>query len=213
MTETGPEGAADKSTPPPAPAWDPVIRLTHWCVAFAVVLNGLIVEDESLIHIWIGYAAIACLLLRFFWGVIGTDEARFTSFPPSIAAAKTHLADLLAGRHKTYRSHNPIGTWMVYALWGLLIVVSVTGLMMESEPFPPHADSAFQGFLSLFQEYERGHGHGVDKVVEEIHEVAANMVLFLAMIHVGGVFLEQRLSGTRLMRAMISGEKRARPTE
>ena len=213
MSLSGHVAPETDSVPPDAPAWDPVVRLTHWCVALAVVLNGLIVEDESLIHIWIGYAVVACLSLRFLWGVIGTEEARFSSFPPSLSAARSHASDLVAGRYTAYRSHNPLGTLMVYSLWALLIIVCVTGLMMESDPFPPHADAGFQGFLSLFEEYERGHGHGLNEVVEEIHEVCANMVLFLAMVHVGGVFLEQRLTGVRLLQAMVNGRKRARPTE
>ena len=109
-----------------APAWDPIVRLTHWCIALAVILNGLIVEDESLIHIWIGYAALGFLVLRLIWGVIGTEEARFTSFPPSIAAAKTHLGDMLLGERRPHRSHNPLGALMVYALWGTLAVVVAT---------------------------------------------------------------------------------------
>lgn len=188
-----------------APAWDPVVRLTHWGIALAVVLNGFVVEDESLIHIWIGYAAISFLVLRLFWGLIGTEEARFTAFPPSLAAAKAHLSDLLAGHHRTYRSHNPLGALMVYALWGTLIIVVATGVMMASDPFPSSYGMPGDSFTALFREYE-GH-RGGSEFIEDIHELAANTLLFLAVVHVGGVLLESWLSGVNLVRAMVKGGK------
>ena len=198
------QGAPVSNAPmTPAPAWDPIVRLTHWCVAFGVILNATIVEDESLLHIWIGYTVIAFVTLRLLWGVIGTEEARFTSFPPNPSAAARHLRDMLAGRHRTHRSHNPLGALMVYALWGMIAVVAATGLMMESNPFP----ASYQGgFFEIFEEVERGHGSG--GFIKEIHEIAANMLLFLAALHVGGVFLESKLSGVNLVRAMVSGRKR-----
>ncbi len=196
---------------PTAPAWDPVIRLTHWAIALAVVLNGFVVEDESLIHIWIGYAAIGFLVLRLIWGVIGTEEARFTSFPPSFTAARGHVSELLAGHHRTYRSHNPLGALMVYALWGTLIVVVVTGVMMASDPFPSSYGMPGDSFTALFREYE-GH-RGGSEIIEDIHELAANMLLFFAVVHVGGVLLESRLSGVNLIRAMVKGGKRSHAGE
>tara|TARA_R110000772_G_scaffold73216_3_gene159598 strand:- start:26327 stop:26947 length:621 start_codon:yes stop_codon:yes gene_type:complete len=199
-------GKSKETGMPAAPAWDPVVRLTHWCVALAVVLNGLIVEDESLAHVWIGYAAIAFLVLRMVWGVIGTKEARFTSFPPSLSAAKAHVGDMFAGRHKAYPSHNPIGSLMVYALWGTLAVVCVTGVIMESTPFQSLPGLTDHGLAGYFQEYDRPLSGG--EITEEIHEGAANMLLFLAMLHVGGVLLESRLSGVNLVRAMVRGGKR-----
>ena len=193
---------------PAAPAWDPIVRLTHWCVAFGVILNALIVEDESLVHIWIGYGVIAFVTLRLLWGVIGTEEARFTAFPPSPSAAMAHVRDLLAGRHRSFRSHNPLGALMVYALWGMIVVVVATGVTMESDPFPP---TYHGGFFEAFGEIERPHGsYGF---LKEIHEVAANMLLFLAALHVVGVALESRLSGVNLVRAMVSGRKRTQDGE
>ena len=61
---------------------------------------------------------------------------------------------------------------MVYAMWGSLAVVIGTGIGME-----------------VFDIYE----------MEDIHEVAANLVLVLAAAHVCGVVLESRLSGVNLI--------------
>jgi cytochrome b len=164
--------------------WDPLVRLSHWTIALAVILNGLVLDDESAAHVWLGYAAGGVLALRLLWGVIGTAPARFSAFPPDPAAALAHARDVLAGRARPHLSHNPVGALMVYALWACLAVTVVSGVMMESAAF---WDS---------------------EIVEEVHEVAANGLLLLAALHVAGVALETRLSGVDLARAMIDGVKR-----
>ncbi len=164
--------------------WDPLVRLTHWTIAAAIVLNGAIVDEESLAHVWIGYAALGVLALRLVWGLIGPKHARFSAFPPSIGAALTHVADTLTGRAKPHLSHNPLGALMVYALWGLLAAVSLTGVAMETD--------ALWGM----------------EAVEDVHEAAANLLMILAALHVAGVVIESKLSGVNLARAMIDGIKR-----
>ena len=104
--------------------WDPLVRVTHWGVAAAVVANGLITEGGSLVHVWIGLAVAALLALRLIWGLVGPAEARFSAFPPSPRRAIAHVRDILAGRHVVHRSHNPLGALMVYALWATLAVAA-----------------------------------------------------------------------------------------
>ncbi len=189
--------AGDPEAPP---AWDPLVRLTHWGVALAVVLNGLLVEGGSIVHIWIGYAALALLALRLLWGVIGPAEARFSAFPPSLRAAVGHVADILAGRSRAHASHNPLSALMAYALWGMLAAVVATGLVLEGEPFPSNRlpDRAY-GI-----EADEGEGSGM---IEELHEMTANLLLALAALHVAGVALESRLSGRNLVRRMLVGTR------
>ena len=31
--------------------WDPVVRLTHWSIAVIVLLNAVLTEGDSLLHI------------------------------------------------------------------------------------------------------------------------------------------------------------------
>ena len=178
--------------------WDPLVRLTHWTIALAIVLNGILIDDDALAHIWIGYTALGLLALRLLWGLIGPENARFSSFPISLSGASRHVAGLKRGEQKTYRSHNPLGALMVYALWTMILFVSVTGVMLESEPFPEH-----EGEYSLHYENDEDRA----EVIEDLHEVSANLLLLLAALHVGGVVLESRLSGRNLVRPMIFGDK------
>jgi cytochrome b len=206
--------------------WDPVIRLTHWGVALAVVLNGLIIEDGEQLHIYIGWAALALLGLRLLWGLIGTKEARFSSFPISISAIREHLSNLLTGVQREYVSHNPLGTLMVYALWGSLVVVIATGIGMTGSPFDRVAQGESMQYVSedavgrtetlradrqeRDSDREEDEDRG-DGILEEIHEIFANLLLLLAALHVGGVALESRLSGRNLAREMVTGQRGDRP--
>lgn len=164
--------------------WDPVVRVTHWVIALSVLLNGLIIEEESQLHNWIGYVALAMLALRVLWGSVGTEEARFSSFPPSLSKALAYGKGLLRGEHPEQRSHNPIGVLMVYAMWAALAVVVATGIGLE-----------------VFHISE----------LEDVHEVAANLLLLLAFGHICGVVLESRLSGVNLIRNMTFRRKSRGP--
>jgi cytochrome b len=199
--------------------WDPLVRITHWGVAVAVLLNGLVTTEGGQVHIWIGYTALALLALRLIWGFVGTEEARFTSFAPSLSAARAHVSDLIAGRHPAHRSHNPLGALMAYALWGTLLVVSVTGIAMAGSPFTPRpagGEATIDGDAGRVEDGEyaerggqddEGEEGGGEEALEEIHEVAANLLLVLAALHVGGVALESRLSGRNLAREMVTGKR------
>ncbi len=127
--------------------WDPLVRVAHWGVAGVVLLNGLIVEEGSDFHRWLGYGAAALLALRLLWGFVGPAEARFSAFPPRPRAALHHLAGLLAGRDQPHRSHNPLGALMVYTLWLTLGVVAATGIAMADPPWvarPVHVPTALE---------------------------------------------------------------------
>ncbi|MCL5776204.1 cytochrome b/b6 domain-containing protein [Limibaculum sp. FT325] len=193
MSETGSGGGADRP-------WDPIVRLTHWGIAVAVLLNGLVTEDGGQVHVWIGYAALALLALRLVWGVVGTRRARFTAFPPSLSAAREHLGELVGLRYRDYPSHNPLGSLMAYALWGLLAVVTLTGIGMAGSPFDERP-----AFVQAEGQLDRDDDEREEEneVLEEIHEVAANLMLVLAALHVGGVALESSLAGRNLVRPML----------
>lgn len=201
--------------------WDPLVRITHWGIAAAVVANGLITEGGSQIHVWIGLAVAGLLALRLVWGIIGPVEARFASFPPSPRRALDHVRDILAGRHVHHRSHNPLGALMAYALWAALAVVIATGVTMTG--FPPKVDAegderpAAVATVMPEADEEAGEGEGEGEgeggeLVEEVHEIAANLLLALAALHLLGVAFETRRSGRQIVSAMIGGKGKTKET-
>lgn len=208
--------AATPSIAPPS-IWDPVVRLTHWGIAIAVLGNAIVNEGGSLIHVTLGWLAMALLVLRLVWGVLGPTEARFSAFPPNPAAALRHLRQLARGRVGHYPSHNPAGALMVYAFWAALTVVIVTGLILTggATPMQVAADKAAvaSGDWSALIKESDGESSddeetGLRHTAEEVHEVAANLLLLLAALHVFGVIAEGRAMRRNLVAPMLLGERR-----
>jgi cytochrome b len=165
------------------PVWDFFVRLTHWTVAVLVLADISILDPDWAVHRWAGYVVLGLVVLRLAWGLIGTRHARFSAFPPSLKAARAHLAGLLRGRIETHLSHNPLGALMAYNMWASLIAVTITGIMLTTDRF-----------------------WGIGWVAD-LHEVIANWVLISVGLHVAGVVFETRRSNVNLVRAMITGKK------
>lgn len=221
--------------------WDPLVKLTHWGVAAGVVANGILTEEGSAVHQWVGYGVAVLLILRWAWGLIGSPEARFTAFPPSPGRAMAHVREIAAGKVVAHPSHNPLGALMVYALWGTLAVVIASGVAMSGLPgqnpvaeAPAVSQSAggdvrtLQGDGRNDEDHEerdgdeaaeareggeggeRGEGgEGGEEMLEEVHEIAANLVFVLAVLHLLGVAFETRRSGRRILMAMLPGRRPA----
>lgn len=196
--------------------WDPLVKITHWGIAAAVVTNALIVGEGSIAHIYAGYLLAALLGLRLLWGIIGTRPARFASFPPSPLRAVAHIRGILAGRKEQHSSHNPLGAMMVYALWACLAVIIASGIAMAG---PPPAVSNPTDLRTLVSgEVEEEHGEygeeaegreseEEDDILEEVHEAAVNLLYLLIFLHIGGVAFETWRSGRRTLTAMLPGGK------
>jgi cytochrome b len=190
------------------PSWDPLLRLAHWGIAGVVLANYAFTKEGGSVHIALGWAGMALLLLRLIWGFVGPREARFASFPPNPMAAWRHLGGLLRGKAPQYPSHNPAGALMAYALWACLAVLMLTGLGMSGlSPFA-RADleaAVAEGDWSVLVE-EDGDAEGESpygEVLEEVHEVAANLILILALLHVAGVAVESRALRRNLLAPML----------
>ena len=190
------------------PHWDPLLRLAHWGIAGVVLANYAFTKEGGSVHIALGWAGMALLLLRLIWGFVGPREARFASFPPNPMAALRHLGGLLRGKAPQYPSHNPAGALMAYALWACLAVLMLTGLGMSGlSPFA-QADleaAVAEGDWSVLVE-EDGDAEGESPygdVFEEVHEVAANLILILALLHVAGVAVESRALRRNLLAPML----------
>ncbi|WP_428337037.1 cytochrome b/b6 domain-containing protein [Paenirhodobacter sp.] len=218
------EGGVMPPTPASPALWDPLVRLTHWGVAIAVIANGLIDRPGSVTHVWVGWVLMALLLTRLLWGLIGPAEARFSAFRPDPVGAIRHMGHLgraLTGRGSVpeHRSHNPAGAMMVYALWALIAITCATGLIMTKGATPMQvaaekAAVASGDWSTLAAQSDAGddgaEAEGDGNIVQEVHDVAANLILILALVHVGGVVLESRALGRNLVRPMLTGDRTRR---
>ncbi|EAV42674.1 hypothetical protein SIAM614_26968 [Stappia aggregata IAM 12614] len=211
--QNNPKSTEGAQSPPDL--WDPLVRISHWLIAAAVIANGLINKGGGTIHIWIGWGVLGLLALRFVWGFLGPAEARFSAFLPDPRAAVSHLIDLVRGKPRHYRSHNPAGAIMVYALWACLVVVTGTGLYMTGAKSPitiaEEKAAVAAGDWSVLVKEDDDEGEdksALGEAAEEVHEIAANLMLVLALIHVAGVAVESRVMKRNLVRPMLVGRNR-----
>ena len=178
QTAGGRESARDVAV------WDPLVRLIHWSLALTILLNGAITDDESKLHEWVGYVALALVGIRLVWAVVGPKNARFGTFPPSPARAVTYVRAVMTGDRSVHLSHNPLGALMVYNLWLTVIAIGVTGYMMTTIRF-----------------------FGTEWV-EEAHELIFNWLVLSVALQVAGVAFDTWRTGINLVRSMVVGRKR-----
>ena len=191
--------------------WDPIVRLSHWGLAVVVIANALVTRGGGVTHLWLGWLGMGLLGMRLIWGMIGAPEACFTAFPPNPLAALRHLGALLRGAPAGYASHNPAGAMMAYMMWAGLILVIVTGLTMNhTQPWQAakQADILANGdWGDLDAASSQSEGGGI---IKDIHEMAANLMLALAVLHVAGVIIEGRAMRRNLIAPMLLGETKGR---
>ena len=178
-------------------AWDPLVRVFHWSLVFFFLLAFVTEDDWMNLHVWAGYAASMLIGFRLLWGLIGTRNARFLTFVKSPAVVKRHLRDMLSLKPPHYLGHNPVAAVMVVALLVSITLVAFSGMVLiASEGQGPLAGTLFAGLNG--------------EAMEEIHEFFANFTLLLVFAHVAGVVVSSFMEGENLVRAMVTGRKKAR---
>ncbi len=164
--------------------WDPLVRVFHWTVAGGVIANLTLLRNADDLHIYIGYVVIAALVIRIGWGLIARNHARLMSFVPGPRHFASYVRALLARHEPRYVGHNPAGAAMIVVLMLLLVMVGVSGWMMELDAF-----------------------WGVGWV-EEMHELTANILIGAIVLHISGAIFESVRHRENLPLAMITGYKR-----
>ena len=201
---------------PPPTLWDPVVRVSHWVIAGAVAANALFTKGGGALHVWLGWIGMAFLAIRLVWGLVGPWEARFAAFPPRPIDALSHLNRLARRRRREFRSHNPAGAMMIYALWLSLGIVIATGIVMTKGATPwdvaRQQEAVAAGDWSALVD-DRGDraeegAEGGGRWIGEVHEIGANLLLVLAVLHLGGVLAESLVLRRNIVRPMLLGRRR-----
>lgn len=91
--------------------WDPLVRVFHLSIAAVFVANYFFNEAGDDWHVWLGYYAVAWLLVRLVWGFVGPRSARWADFWPTPARLSGHVRSLLNGRAQHRLGHSPLGRW------------------------------------------------------------------------------------------------------
>ena len=160
-------------------AWDAAVRLLHWSLAGAVLLD-FYVDDGGWLHRAIGYVAVAIVVARLLWAMFARGSAGLAALSPSLRDTVGYL------RRGAPRSpgHDPLGLWMVWLLWSLVLLLGVTGWMSRLD--------AFWG----------------DDGIRQIHDWLADALLIAVAVHLSGIVAMSWRWRENLVAAMLSGRKR-----
>jgi cytochrome b len=121
--------------------WDLPVRVLHLVFAAsttAALCLGLGLEEE---HPWFGYHAWAAMLaagalvLRVFWGFVGSRHARFTAWSWRPSAFVSFLAAEVGLAPRAHPvSHNPAASWVMLGMLALVGALVGTGLAGGEDP-------------------------------------------------------------------------------
>ena len=204
--------------------WDPLVRVFHWTLVIAFTVAYLSGEESLALHVWSGYAVGGLIVLRILWGFIGPQHARFADFAFGPLASLRYLGDLVRGRSRRYVGHSPAGAAMVFALLVMLVLLVGSGLQLyavedNAGPLAGLTTSAPAATMSapvvggdddeaVAEPGEAGAASVGGEWWGEAHEVLANLVLALVILHIAGVVLASFVHHENLARAMVTGSKR-----
>lgn len=168
-------------TPTTLTVWDLPLRLFHWLLVASIAVAFLSSDEDSGLANWHIAAGWAAAVLIVFRLVWGIVGGEHARFINFIrpSHALAHLKGLASGKAERTVGHNPAGGMAVLLLIGSIAAVVATGW------------SALQG------------GE------EDLHEAIAWILLGLVGIHVAAVIATSILSQENLVRAMVTGRKKA----
>ena len=164
--------------------WRPGIRLAHWALAGSV-LGCLLLYQGGTWHERLGYLALAVVVWRVATGLIGPAGDRFSAFVRSRAATLAYAKAIRHGTEPRHLGHNPLGAWMILALLAAAGLAAASGAVYVTD--------AWWG----------------DAAVYRLHQIAGWSLAVLVPLHLAGVALTSYLQRENLVKAMLTGTKRA----
>lgn len=158
--------------------WDKVVRITHWAVAFIVISNLFFNKGGATAHRYLGYTALGLIACRLLWSLtLAKSPARFRDLIPTISGFREHAKEIKQRQEGHHRGHNAFGLLAVWAMWGCIVALAVTGLLDDTD-------------------------WGIDNDISDWHEGIANMLQIIVVLHVSAVLATSWWFKRNLVKAM-----------
>lgn len=176
--------------------WDIPVRIFHWLLAALFAFSWWSAENDRLDwHMLSGYAILALVVFRIYWGFAGSPSARFAVFVRGPRAVLTYLRRLPTNEPPKSAGHNPMGGWSVLGMLSLLLVQVALGL------FAIDVDGLNAGPLDYLISFDAG------RVLAGWHGLVFDVLLVIVMLHVAAIAFYAAFKRENLVRAMVSGIK------
>lgn len=163
--------------------WDPLVRILHWTLVICV-LSNLVNESGHFVHRTLGLTASGVVIVRFIWGFIGPQYARFSDWFPTPGRLIPYIKTLLRNEAPRHIGHNPAGAVMMILLMLLVVSLGSTGYLLTID--------AYEG----------------SEVLGDIHGAIADVLIASVILHVGAALFESWKHGENLIASMLHGRKR-----
>ena len=204
--------------------WDWQTRLLHWLNAILIIsLVVLILGAEAVeelgfaesteewlksLHAQVGRIFAITLTLRIIWGFAGNRYARWSDMLPFTEEKRRAIAQNIGwvlsgfrGKPPVHVGHNPLASLLYLALFGVLIVQALTGLLLAGIEFNMFPASILTAGLSEHALEE------LEEAIEEIHEFGLWFVIFFFIAHMAGLVAHHLFDRGGLLGSMIHGKK------
>ncbi len=187
------------------PVWDAFIRVSHWLLALAVLVDWF-TDEPRWMHVWFGYLAAVLVVLRVLWGFAGSGHARFSDFICGPRQVWSYLAGLIQFSSRRYMGHSPAGGAMIVALLIMVAATAGTGMVNLAQD---EGAGPLSSVISKVERPARVPGQKRPPLLsKQVHETVANITLLLVILHIGGVVLASFVHKENLAASMITGRKR-----
>jgi Ni/Fe-hydrogenase 1 B-type cytochrome subunit len=223
--------------------WDAGTRWFHWinalCVIALAVVGFVILNAGSLdisnsgkvtlktVHTWIGYIFTLNLLWRIVWAFFGNRYARWRAVLPGgkgyFHAVRSYVAAFIAGMPDHYLGHNPLGRLGVAALFLLILIQAVTGLVLAGTDlfYPPlghwiarwvaapdvSPDSLVPYAPKMYDAAAYESMRAFRKPIALTHLYSFYALITAIVIHVAAVIITELREGGSIISAMFTGRK------
>ncbi|MCC8965357.1 cytochrome b/b6 domain-containing protein [Bradyrhizobium sp. Pear76] len=176
--------------------WDLPVRAMHWLLVIGIGVcwwTGL--HNELEYHLYSGCAVLWIVLMRLYWGVVGSSTARFVNFVRGPKAILDYASTL--HRRDTPRSHghNALGAISIVFMMGLVLAVVILGL------FAVDVDGLYSGPLSSYVTFKQG------RDLAHLHYHWFNILLWVIALHLTAVIFHFIYKRQNLIGPMIHGKR------
>lgn len=189
--------SGEPGTPPrTVVVWDGWVRITHWLIAFLFAASWYTHRGNLQWHRYAGYALLALVLFRMYWGVAGSTTARFAHFVKGPSTIVGYGRSLFRRGPTTILGHNPIGAISVLLLLGVLLAQCGLGL------FVTDVDGLESGPLSPQVSFD------TSRLLSEWHGRLFKALQILIAVHLAAVIFYLLAKRDNLIGPMLTGRKR-----
>lgn len=165
--------------------WPRAIRFIHWGLALFVILNQFVLESGENLHEWVGYSALALVLVRVALGFFGSGPSAFKNFPLQFASMKTFWKGIRSRKPDEFsEGHNPMASYIYLLIWFNVTLLALSGWLMGLDRFWGNEN------------------------LERAHELFSNLLLMLIFFHLAGLLFDSIKFKRKSWLSMINGKRK-----